>query len=299
MSYSGPINIIDPATFEAVTDPTGKSFFLVDAKKISFAALVAALGIDGSETVVEGVQGKINVTGSGTTADPYILDLAFGAPDGSETKVQGTASQIEVNGSGTTADPYTISLHPSFGSPIKIYNSLGDFPAGDTGVIYIAADTEKIYRWDANGQGAYKELSPSTSSGGGGGRSSVNLSGDGATAIVGYEGTAAPTIGGSQGNMIINEPADCRIVSVFIDAPTGSGATSGNNFALTIASSNGRNHFGADRVIERSSGIVIGTSNEYNIAMSQVGVSAGQVQYSYNNIAGLGNGFKIAISPCG
>ncbi|MEO1217647.1 MAG: hypothetical protein AAFY45_29235 [Bacteroidota bacterium] len=89
---------------------------------------------DGSDTDVQGTN-DISVTGSGTTADPYIVDfteattsltisndtlrftdengtlnkVTLPTSDGSDTDVQGT-NDISVSGSGTTADPYIVDF---------------------------------------------------------------------------------------------------------------------------------------------------------------------------------------------
>jgi len=89
---------------------------------------------DGSDTDVQGTN-DISVTGSGTTADPYIVDfteattsltisndtlrftdengtlnkVTLPTSDGSDTDVQGT-NDISVSGTGTTADPYIIDF---------------------------------------------------------------------------------------------------------------------------------------------------------------------------------------------
>ena len=63
---------------------------------------------DGSETKVN-AGSNVTVTGSGTTADPYVIAATGGsAADGSETKVN-AGSNVTVTGSGTTADPYVIA----------------------------------------------------------------------------------------------------------------------------------------------------------------------------------------------
>lgn len=63
---------------------------------------------DGSETKVN-AGSNVTVTGTGTTADPYVIAATAGsAADGSETKVNAGAN-ITVTGSGTVADPYVIA----------------------------------------------------------------------------------------------------------------------------------------------------------------------------------------------
>jgi hypothetical protein len=61
---------------------------------------------DGSETKVTAGTGT-TVTGSGTTASPYVINNTATA-DGSETKIE-AGSMADVTGTGTTADPYIIN----------------------------------------------------------------------------------------------------------------------------------------------------------------------------------------------
>lgn len=60
---------------------------------------------NGSETKVTGCAGT-TVTGSGTTADPYVICASVA--NGSETKVQ-AGTNTTVTGTGTAADPYIIN----------------------------------------------------------------------------------------------------------------------------------------------------------------------------------------------
>lgn len=69
---------------------------------------------DGSETKVD-AGSNVTVTGSGTTADPYVIAATGSAADGSETKVNAGAN-ITVTGSGTVADPYVIAGSAGGGS---------------------------------------------------------------------------------------------------------------------------------------------------------------------------------------
>ncbi len=73
-----------------------------------YHALPAAPVPNGSETkVVAGT--NTTVTGSGTTASPYIVSAAAAAvPDGSETKVTGGAN-VTITGAGTVASPYVVA----------------------------------------------------------------------------------------------------------------------------------------------------------------------------------------------
>jgi len=67
---------------------------------------------DGSETIV--TQGtNVTVTGTGTAADPYVVNAAASAvPDGSETIVTQGAN-VTVTGTGTAADPYVVNAAAS------------------------------------------------------------------------------------------------------------------------------------------------------------------------------------------
>jgi hypothetical protein len=73
-----------------------------------YHALPAAPVPNGSETkVVAGT--NTTVTGSGTTASPYVVSAAAAAvPDGSETKVTGGAN-VTITGAGTVASPYVVA----------------------------------------------------------------------------------------------------------------------------------------------------------------------------------------------
>lgn len=71
------------------------------------AQIVTLPTADGSETKVTAGTG-VTVTGSGTTASPYVVS-STAAADGSETKVQTTDPLLAVTGSGTTASPYNVA----------------------------------------------------------------------------------------------------------------------------------------------------------------------------------------------
>ena len=63
---------------------------------------------DGSETKVTAGT-NVTVTGTGTTASPYVVNAAAAAvADGSETKVT-AGTNVTVTGSGTTAAPYVVN----------------------------------------------------------------------------------------------------------------------------------------------------------------------------------------------
>lgn len=88
---------------EVVTDPNGDIWIIDsdgDAVKISAV-------ITGAETQVNAGTG-ITVTGSGTSASPYVINTTITQADGSETAVS-AGSNVTVTGSGTSGDPYIIS----------------------------------------------------------------------------------------------------------------------------------------------------------------------------------------------
>jgi alpha-tubulin suppressor-like RCC1 family protein len=64
------------------------------------------IAIDGSETVIQAGT-NATVTGTGTSADPYVIS-GPALPDGSETKLT-AGTNVTVTGTGTTADPYVIN----------------------------------------------------------------------------------------------------------------------------------------------------------------------------------------------
>lgn len=81
----------------------------------SVAAAIAA-AITGAETKVLGT-GIANVTGSGTTADPYIVNVP--AATGTETKVIG-AGIASISGTGASGDPYIVNVPASNGTDTKV-----------------------------------------------------------------------------------------------------------------------------------------------------------------------------------
>lgn len=104
-----PIAYVPPASSnpsnnnEVVTDPNGDIWIIDsdgDAVKISAV-------ITGAETQVNSGTG-ITVTGSGTSASPYVINTTITQADGSETAVS-AGSNVTVTGSGTSGDPYIIS----------------------------------------------------------------------------------------------------------------------------------------------------------------------------------------------
>ena len=71
-NYTGPITTVNPESFAAAGGPTGVAFTLTDGRQLSFADILTYLRgeFDGSETIIQGV----NVSGSGTTPDPYVIE---------------------------------------------------------------------------------------------------------------------------------------------------------------------------------------------------------------------------------
>lgn len=62
---------------------------------------------DGSETKVNAGTG-VSVTGTGTTASPYVVNSTITQADGTETKVN-AGTGVSVTGVGTTASPYVVN----------------------------------------------------------------------------------------------------------------------------------------------------------------------------------------------
>jgi hypothetical protein len=88
-----------------------------------YHALPSTVAPNGSETkVVAGA--NVTVTGSGTTAAPYVVAAVAGAvADGSETKVI-AGPNIVVTGSGTAAAPYVVTTVPK----LHASNTTGECP---------------------------------------------------------------------------------------------------------------------------------------------------------------------------
>ncbi|WP_373074707.1 beta strand repeat-containing protein [Zeaxanthinibacter enoshimensis] len=99
--------LIDPNTLRITEDAVDWDVDL-DAVFATDAELAASTP-DGSETVVTG-SASVTVSGTGTTADPYVLTSTGG--DGSETILSNNAS-ITVSGTGTVADPYLLTADGS------------------------------------------------------------------------------------------------------------------------------------------------------------------------------------------
>lgn len=78
------------------------------------------------------------------TAKPTTL-AGYGITDGLNSSLKGTANGLaELDGTGKVP----ANQLPSFVDDILEYASLAGFPAtGSTGVIYVALDTNKMYRW--------------------------------------------------------------------------------------------------------------------------------------------------------
>ncbi len=110
---------ITTAKIQPVTPTPATNQMLVSttAGTVEWAA-VAGGGADGSETVIDPTASTIGVTGTGTTADPYVLTATAG--DGSETIIDPTASTVGVTGTGTTADPYVLTATAGDGSETVI-----------------------------------------------------------------------------------------------------------------------------------------------------------------------------------
>lgn len=148
---------ISPTTFPVITNPAGKLFTTADARIISYENILAALELvfDGSETVVTGV----GVTGSGTSADPYVIPTS--------------------GGSGTST---------------VVVQNLAQLPAvGVQGVVYFVFDkdgsgTNGIYTWNGTTLG-FEDMTPGSASGGSAGTAafvgvtSVMYVGDGGGAV--------------------------------------------------------------------------------------------------------------------
>jgi len=104
-------------------------------------AIAAIPAADGSETkLVAGT--NTSVTGTGTTANPFVVNAL---PDATKADLVGgvvPASQL-----------------PSFVDDVLEFPTLANFPAtGEAGKIYIDASTGKTYRWNGTG---YTEISAS------------------------------------------------------------------------------------------------------------------------------------------
>ena len=80
---------------------------LIDLLREIIRRLNLTISSNGSETVVN-AGANVTVTGSGTTADPYVIASLGGPVDGSET-VLNAGANVTVTGSGTAADPYVIA----------------------------------------------------------------------------------------------------------------------------------------------------------------------------------------------
>lgn len=78
--------------------------------------------IDGSETKINNGT-NVTITGTGTVANPYIINSSGSSVDGSETKINPTGTNITVTGTGTTVNPYIINSSASSNNLQRVVSS--------------------------------------------------------------------------------------------------------------------------------------------------------------------------------
>lgn len=183
---------------------------------------LVTITVDGSETVVTAGT-NATVTGTGTTADPYVISGPV-IPDGAETKVT-AGTNATVTGTGTTADPYVIS------GPATPDGSETKVTAGTNVTVTGTGTTADPYVVAAPTVAAFKELN----------RFYVDPSGSDSTGTGANEKPyatpqAAVAALGQGDTAVLDEGVYAGVVTMATPNTTLSGASNGYSGLVQIAS---------------------------------------------------------------
>tara|TARA_R110002012_G_scaffold251922_1_gene429913 strand:+ start:82 stop:957 length:876 start_codon:yes stop_codon:yes gene_type:complete len=141
VTITGTGTTLDPFIISSLQDATGTAITTItglvatntqEALEELNTNLISVATPNGSETIVQGT-GDIDVTGTGTVADPYIVDYASTVPILRNTTLELTAAQVRTL--GTT--PIEIVAAPGVGKAIEVFTAFAQMtyvaPAFDGG----------------------------------------------------------------------------------------------------------------------------------------------------------------------
>ena len=130
------------AASETIIDAANSTVVVTGTGTTAEPYVLTAAGGDGSETIIDALNSTVGVTGTGTTAEPYVLTATAG--DGSETVIDALNSTVGVTGTGTTAEPYVLTATAGDGSETVIdalNSTVGVTGTGTTAEPYVLTAT--------------------------------------------------------------------------------------------------------------------------------------------------------------